>query len=113
MTDKLPELPKPSRAAVYATSANTDSVRKGFEMGGYEKEPALFTEDQLLAFAEEAVRLERERTEAIRHAGAMLSNCAFNLKQRTPGTILTAEDISALRHSQEAWDAAIRARSEL
>lgn len=24
---------------IYATSANTDSVRKGFEMGGYIKEP--------------------------------------------------------------------------
>jgi hypothetical protein len=63
-------------------------------------------------YAEEAVRLERERQEAIRHAGAMLSNCAFNLKQRTPGMMLTAEDISALRYSQEAWDAAIRARSQ-
>ena len=66
----------------------------------------------LAANAAEAVRLERERTEAIRHAGAMLSNCAFNLSFRNPGQF-TARDIESLDESRKAWDAAIRARSEV
>lgn len=43
----------------------------------------------------------------LRHAGAMLSNCAFNLAQRNPGQF-TARDIEALDSSRKAWDAAIR-----
>ncbi|GAA0696100.1 hypothetical protein ISN75_06630 [Dyella marensis] len=51
VTDDLPPLPKPHLPAVYATDRNTVSVRKGFEMGGYEKEPAYFTESQMRAYA--------------------------------------------------------------
>lgn len=44
--------------------------------------------------------------EALKHAGAMLSNCAFNLAQRKPGEPLTEADIRALDESRKAWDAA-------
>ena len=48
----------------------------------------------LRSYAEEAVRLERERQEAIRHAGAMLSR-RQNGRQMKPQTI-------------EAWKGALR-----
>lgn len=54
--------------------------------------------------AEDAARL--------RHAGAMLSNCAFNMAQRKPGEPLTEGDIRALDESRKAWDAAIKAEAE-
>lgn len=50
----------------------------------------------------------REAIEPLKHAGAMLSNCAFNLAQRDPGQF-TERDIEALDSSRKAWDAAIRA----
>jgi hypothetical protein len=45
--------------------------------------------------------------ERLRHAGAMLSNCAFNMAQRKPGEPLTDSDIRAFDESRKAWDAAI------
>jgi hypothetical protein len=36
----------------------------------------------------------------------MLSNCAFNIAQRAPGSALTADDIRALNLSRIAWDKA-------
>lgn len=59
MTDniKLPPMPKPHTPPVFATAANTQSVKAGYELGGYEKTPPLFDEHQLEAFAREAVRL--------------------------------------------------------
>lgn len=48
-----------------------------------------------------------ELTDTLRNAGALLSNCAFNLGQRTPGTILTAEDVSVLKSLARQWDAAL------
>lgn len=50
-------------------------------------------------------RLSAE-VERLRHAGAMLSNCAFNLAQRNPGQF-TARDIEALDRSRKAWDEAV------
>lgn len=47
MTFKMPPLPEPARRATYATSRNTESVRKGFEVGGYEKTPPLFDDEQM------------------------------------------------------------------
>lgn len=43
----LPPLPKPRVPAVIATAENTESVRKGYEPGGYEKSPPLFDERQV------------------------------------------------------------------
>lgn len=58
MTDiKLPPIPKPHTPPVFATAANTPSVKAGYELGGYEKTPPLFDEHQLEAHAREAVRL--------------------------------------------------------
>ena len=51
----LPPLPPPYRPATIANRRNTASVRNSFEMGGYEKSPALFTADQMDAYAREAV----------------------------------------------------------
>lgn len=41
----------PAKPPVYATSQNTKAVRDGFEMGGYEKEPGYYSEEQLDDFA--------------------------------------------------------------
>lgn len=57
------------------------------------------------AMAEHARRVEVAR---LRHAGAQLSNCAFNLAQRNPGQF-TTRDIDALDKARKNWDAAIRA----
>lgn len=54
--DILCELPAPHKPAVYATSKNTASVRTGYEMGGYEKEPPLFTEEQMTEYALKCVK---------------------------------------------------------
>lgn len=54
---KLPPMPKPHTPPVFATAANTQSVKAGYELGGYEKTPPLFDEHQLEAYAREAVRL--------------------------------------------------------
>ena len=54
--DILCELPTPHKKAVYATIHNTESVRKGFEMGGYEKEPSLYTEEQMTEYALKCVK---------------------------------------------------------
>lgn len=43
----LPPLPSPRVPAVFATAENTESVRKGYEPGGYEKSPPLFDERQV------------------------------------------------------------------
>jgi hypothetical protein len=51
----LPPLPEPYQREVVATYNNTDSVRKGYEMGGYVKTPDLFTADQIQAYAREAI----------------------------------------------------------
>ena len=55
-TDMWPEYPAPSVRPVYATSANTKSVRDGFEVGGYEKTPPLFTKSQLYDYALNVLR---------------------------------------------------------
>lgn len=62
MTDniKLPPMPKPHTPPVFATAANTPSVKAGYELGGYEKTPPLFDEHQLEAYAREAVRLNAQ-----------------------------------------------------
>jgi len=61
MTDiKLPPIPKPHTPPVFATAANTPSVKAGYELGGYEKTPPLFDEHQLEAYAREAVRLNAQ-----------------------------------------------------
>ena len=60
LSDEEVEYPHPpAKPPVYATAANTKSVRDGFEMGGYEKEPGYYSEAQLDEFAraiETAVR---------------------------------------------------------
>lgn len=55
-TETWPEYPAPSVRPVYATSANTKSVRDGFEVGGYEKTPPLFTKSQLYDYALNVLR---------------------------------------------------------
>lgn len=52
---RLPKLPEPAVKETHATAKNTRSVRDGFEMGGYVKTPAFFTDDQMLAYARQAV----------------------------------------------------------
>jgi hypothetical protein len=47
----------------------------------------------------------RAQVVELRRAGAMLANCAFNLKQRES---LDADTRRSLAESQEAWDAAVR-----
>lgn len=66
MTDniKLPPMPKPHTPPVFATAANTQSVKAGYELGGYEKTPPLFDEHQLEAYAREAVRLNAQAVPA-------------------------------------------------
>jgi hypothetical protein len=60
MTNKTEiKLPPPFKKAVYATSANTKSVRDGVEMGGYEKEPPLFDDAQMHEYARAAVEADR------------------------------------------------------
>lgn len=67
---ELPPLPPPFKKAVYATSANTKSVRDGVEMGGYEKEPPLFDDAQMHEYAcaaVEAVLQSQDREDAERY----------------------------------------------
>jgi hypothetical protein len=72
----------------------TEGIR-GMRLDHYEYEP-LFAHPPR----------ESADAERLRHAGAMLSNCAFNLAQRKPGEPLTEADIRALDESRKAWDAA-------
>lgn len=53
--DALPPLPKPYQYAVTATAKNTPAVRAGFEQGGYEKTPNLYTAEQMQDFARAAL----------------------------------------------------------
>lgn len=46
---------------------------------------------------------------AMRRAGSMLSNCAFNLAQ--PTVVLTPECRLSLKKCQERWDAAVTSPS--
>jgi hypothetical protein len=59
--------------------------------------------------ASQGIAAERDAARAqvveLRRAGAMLANCAFNLKQRKS---LDADTRKSLAESQEAWDAAAR-----
>lgn len=103
-----PPLPEPARTEVYATARNSSSVRKGFEMGGYIKEPAYYTAEQMHAYADAVRAQAMEEIGPLRLAGAQLANCAFNLAQREPGQF-TERDIEALHRSRKDWDAAIRA----
>lgn len=61
----LPTLPEPAARETYATASNTDSVRQGYEMGGYVKSPDLYTAAQMREYAAAAlaaaVAAERER----------------------------------------------------
>jgi hypothetical protein len=60
--------------------------------------------------ASQGIAAERDAARAqvveLRRAGAMLANCAFNLKQRES---LDADTRRSLAESQEAWDAAAHA----
>jgi len=47
----MPELPKPFQKAVIANRSNTMAVRQGYEAGGYEKSPDLYTADQTHQYA--------------------------------------------------------------
>ncbi len=47
----MPELPKPFQKAVIANRINTTAVRQGYEAGGYEKSPDLYTADQTHQYA--------------------------------------------------------------
>lgn len=58
---ELPPLPPPFKKAVYATSANTKSVRDGVEMSGYEKEPPLFDDAQMHEYARIAIEADRKQ----------------------------------------------------
>lgn len=52
LTEEEVEYPHPpAKPPVYATSQNTKAVRDGFVMGGYEKEPGYYSEEQLDEFA--------------------------------------------------------------
>lgn len=52
LTDDEVEYPyPPAKPPVYATAKNTKSVRNGYEMSGYEKEPGYYSEEQLDEFA--------------------------------------------------------------
>ena len=86
MTDniKLPPMPKPHTPPVFATAANTPSVKAGYELGGYEKTPPLFDEHQLEAFAREAVRLnatvpDGDAAEDVHDTNAVLASRYFEL----------------------------------
>lgn len=48
--EALVPLPEPAKRRVYANASNSPSVRAGYEMGGYEKEPDYYTDDQMAAF---------------------------------------------------------------
>lgn len=61
MSNEQPPLPHPRVPAVIATAENTESVRKGYEMGGYEKSPPLFDEKQVLAYGRACERAAYER----------------------------------------------------
>ncbi|MDB4893119.1 MAG: hypothetical protein JWL61_4974 [Gemmatimonadetes bacterium] len=61
--------------------------------------------------AERAAHAETRRVlKELRHAGALLSNCAYNLAQRV-GMTLDQVDGDALDHSRKAWDAAVASLS--
>lgn len=47
----MPELPKPFQKAVIANRINTMAVRQGYEAGGYEKSPDLYTAAQMHQYA--------------------------------------------------------------
>ena len=71
---------------------------------------ALVLQSDALA-AIEAARVEAKKLRAdilaVRAAGAILSNCAFNLAQRNPGQF-TARDIMALDDARKRWDEVLR-----
>lgn len=83
-TTDLPALPEPYKDAVYATLANTASVRKGHEMSGYEKTPALFTADQMLAF----------RAEAIAARDAEIARLSAALAAQQPAAVQITDDMA-------------------
>ena len=115
MSAELPKMPpasawrtryrsEPGMIGHYPWTYTDSELRtRRVDQQNYEVEP-LYTAAQL----QEAARQAMERIEAMRHAGAMLSNCAFNLAQRNPGQF-TARDIEALDSSRKAWDEALRA----
>ncbi|PZQ69585.1 MAG: hypothetical protein DI563_19390 [Variovorax paradoxus] len=82
-------------------------LAKGYTERLYTAPPP--TADALAAI--EAARVEAEKLRAdilvVRAAGAMLSNCAFNLAQRNPGQF-TARDIMALDDARKSWDEVLR-----
>ena len=52
LTEDEVEYPHPpAKSPVYATAINTESVRNGFEMSGYQKESGYYSEEQLDEFA--------------------------------------------------------------
>ena len=53
LTEEEVEYPHPpAKSPVYATAMNTESVRNGFEMSGYQKERGYYSEEQLDEFAQ-------------------------------------------------------------
>lgn len=105
MRADLPKMPEPE--AYFGVNENGRWVEapKHCDPAGY---TPMWSYDHMRAFAQEAARQAMERIEPLRRAGAMLSNCAFNLVQRDPGQF-TARDIEALDSSRKAWDEALRA----
>ena len=82
------EVGEPYQRKTYATSGNTEAVRKGFEVGGYVKTPDLYTADQLAT----AVAAEREDCAAVceelvlEHAGRAdltADQCAKAVRNRS------------------------------
>ncbi len=62
LTEEEIEYPHPpAKPPVYATSQNTKAVRDGFVMGGYEKEPGYYSEEQLDEFARAVEALLKEK----------------------------------------------------
>lgn len=98
MSAELPKMPPIDQSRMLPYSA----IRY---VPGY---PEQYVQEYAKAYAQEAARQAMERLEPLRHAGAMLSNCAFNLAQRNPGQF-TARDIEALDSLRKAWDEALRA----
>lgn len=59
--DGLGPLPAPHMRERIATAANTSSVRRGYEQGGYVKWPDMYTADHMRDYALQEVAAERER----------------------------------------------------
>lgn len=109
----FPPLPKPAIEAIYATSENTESVRKGFEMGGYIKQPEGYTEEQMRSYVEQTMALYIRHYEELRElidggSESMTHEDAVEyLKERawlTPKVLKNNQRYEALRGIGSDWD---------